>query len=109
MPLISIPATGLKLVDDSSKAPSPPVQVMRLDLTRDMLEEILKTAASKHQKIQIHFGRIVVSLSTMPTMELTANPHERPFITAVNHISSWSRQKPVQLTSTALFPPARPK
>ena len=62
---LAIPESGLTLVDSEiengpPKADTKPVQIMQLDLTDDMLQEILRSARHGGKGVNMSFGKMIV-------------------------------------------------
>lgn len=81
MGTLTVPASGVTLIGSSAsdaanhslKIAGQPVQVMRLDLAPGVLTDILKSSLNNKKKIQISFGRVVVSPSIIPILQSIAN------------------------------------
>lgn len=61
----AIPESGLTLVDSETenglpKADNKPIQIMQLDLTDDMLQEILRNARHGGKGVNMSFGKMIV-------------------------------------------------
>ena len=62
---LAIPESGFTLVDSETqhgppKAGDKPIQVMQLDLTDDMLQEILRSARHGGKGVNMSFGKMIV-------------------------------------------------
>ena len=76
METLVIPAGGLKLArpfagsdNGSHDTKAKPVQVMRLDFSPDVLQEVLKAAGSNGKGLNVSFGKAIVRhLCLFPTM-----------------------------------------
>lgn len=106
MGMLTIPEGGLTLVgspgsnvaDASCKTTGPPVQVMRLDLAPGVVKELLHSSGNDKKRMHISFGRVVVRLSGIPIVQLTAD-HVPP---KTLHCGN----RPHQLLATAQTTPA---
>lgn len=68
---LAIPESGLTLVDSAQsqtengplKADNKPIQIMQLELTDDVLQEILRSARHGGKGVNMSFGKMIVCTS----------------------------------------------
>ena len=68
---LAIPESGLTLVDSAQsqtengplKADNKPIQIMQLELSDDVLQEILRSARHGGKGLNMSFGKMIVRIS----------------------------------------------
>ena len=99
---LAIPESGLTLVDSAQsqtengplKADNKPIQIMQLELTDDVLQEILRSARHGGKGVNMSFGKMIVCTSR-------STDHQSPADTSFQTLHYGNKSQPLAASTSS--------